>query len=234
VSDYFVEDTEKLPFATSVKIFERHLPHFLAVWLAWWLRFRKRIGFPVRPVYATRWDPLLKWHTREDMPAQALSRWSPLIEQLEDLGFTVCGWLISDTIGPKKEASACFLNDTGNILATVLWLQICDVERTQLSLVSYRNDGTEILTAALPEDQQMMAAAITPDFVDLICEAANTSPGKLIRIHSRHPALTEAMHFSCDSLKRHFQQQRIRFFEFARDSGLLRPLSEGEIRSVNG
>lgn len=233
MADYFVEDAEKLPFAISVKIFERHLPHFVAVWLAWWLRFRKRVGFPVRPLYATHWDPAVKWRLREDMPAQALSRWSPLIEQLEDLDFRACGWLKSDTIGQKEEAFACFLNGAGNMMATLLWLRIRTIEQTQLSLISYRNDGTEILTAALPEDQQMMAVAVVPGFVDLVCAAANTSPVKLNRIHSERPELTEAMHFACDSLKSHYKQQRIRFFEHARNAGFLRPLSDREIRSLS-
>ncbi len=199
MSEYYTEDCEKLPFATSVKLYQQHLPRWLAVYLAAWLRFRAFIRMPPRLDSAARWSPEFEWQTREEMPARALSRWAPHLERLQDCGFDICGWSKSDTIGAKKVANAFLLDEPGATLATVLWVRMgaktC-IEQTQVSFTSYTSDGGEIITMALPRDQQLLIGAIAPYYANLLSMAKSTPLEKVYRAHCERPGVEDPIAFS--------------------------------------
>lgn len=232
MSDYFVEDTESLPFATSVKLYESHLPRWAAAWLAGWLRFRKLIGLPVRPLYAARWSPQVQWQTREAMPAQALSRWAPILEQLLDLGFEPCGWVSSDTIGCKAESHAFLLNEAGRTLATILWVRIGDTEQTTPSFTSYGADGSEFVTAALPEDQLLLVKTLMPDYITMVSAPSRTPVGDLYRLHAERAERAASIPLTMHSFAWHYERQRLKLFEHSCAKGSIRHLSDREVRAL--
>jgi hypothetical protein len=232
MSEYYTEDCDKLPFATSVELYQQQLPRWLAVYLAAWLRFRAFIGMPPRPESASRWSPDFEWQTRDEMPAKALSRWAPHLERLQDCGFNICGWSRSDTIGAKEEANAFLLDESGTTLATILWIRMAAkhcIEQTQVSFTSYKNDGGEIVTMALPDDQQLLTGAVVPDYADLLSLAKSTSVVKVYRTHCERPGVADSIAFSSEGVCKHFRQQRIRLFEHSCNIGLIRTLSLREV-----
>lgn len=234
MSDFYIEDIDRLPFTTSVELFRQELPQYTAVCLAAWFRFRKVIGLSPQPLYASRWDPDADWQQRDMMPAKALSRWAPHLERLEDSGFSTCGWHRSETIGAKEEANVFLLDETGSTLASLMWLTIRDIEQTQLSLTSYRQDGTEIMTAALPPGQQMLASLMVPDYVDLVYVDENTAQRKQLRLHQERLTAENPIQFTPLSLPPYYRQQRIRLFQYARDKGFVRPATDREVKFLSG
>lgn len=232
MSDYYAEDCDRLPFATSVALYQRHVPRWFALYMAAWPRFRAFIGLPLKLDYATRWAPDFEWQSRDEMPARALSRWAAYLERLQDCGFEVCGWVKSDTIGAKEEANAFLLDEPGTTLATVLWLRMgaktC-IEQTQVSFTSFASDGGEIMTMALPKSQQLLTGAVAPDYVDLVTMKKSTPVEDVYRTHCERLELGAITALTQESLLTHYTQQRIRLFEHSRNTGLLRALTQREI-----
>ena len=229
MSDFYIEVFERLPFSTLVELYKQHVPRFLANGLVGWLKFRTALGFPQMPQYGFRWSPDFDWQSLDEMPAQALSRWAPLLERLEDLGFTLCGCAESEVIGSKQEATSLLMNESGIIMASLLWLKISTIEQTRLSFTSYRDDGTEIMTAELPETEQLISVSLTPEYVNLTYEPDTISPEKLYRVHCDRPQINEAISFSRETLLEHYRKQRIKLFDHTRKKEFVRSLTSREV-----
>ena len=236
--DYYTEVLDNLPFATTVRLFEQHLPKWFAYGLAGWFRLRVRLGIPPKPRYASRWNSRFESQPREEMPARALSRWAPRLERLHDLGFSVCGWSKSETIGAKEEALALLLDRQGTTLAQLLWIRMIGghgiEEQTPLSFTSYFADGSELMTMALPADQLMLTDAMVPEYVDARFLTNTVPVAKVYAKHCDQPSMKSALRFSSDEAVAKFEQQRICFFEHAKQAGFIRRLSLREVESVRG
>ncbi|MCA9050873.1 MAG: hypothetical protein KDA89_19180 [Planctomycetaceae bacterium] len=233
MSDYYAEDPESLPWDVNVSLYAQHLPRIIAACLAGWLRFRRWLGFPVTPLSASRWHELTAWHSHEDMPSQALSRWAPVIEQLEDLGFTICGRIRSDTIGPKTEATIFLLDESGRTVATIVWLKVGSIQQTTLSMTSYLQDGIEIATLALPPDQQQMLEFMAPPYMQAVAVSHRTSPRQQFQTHTKRPDVARAIAFTADTFLPYYRIRRKEFFESSLNKRTIRPLSPREIRRLS-
>lgn len=231
--DYYTEDPESLPYDINVAVYAQHVPWILAVTVVRWRRFRRWIGRPVPQTSASRWHELIEWHSHADMPAQALSRWAPIIEQLEDLGFEIVGRIRSDTIGQKTEATIFLLDRSGQTVATIIWMQIGDIQQTQLTMTSYLHDGTEIATLALPPVQQIMLESIAPAYMQTHAMSHRTSPQKLFHTHRQRTQVSEAVVFTPETFLPFYQKQRKTFFEHSCQKGTLRKLHPREVRSLS-
>ena len=236
--EYYTDVIDSLPFATKVELFKRQMPRWLAFCMAAWFALWFFLGRVPRPRYAARWKSTFVNQLREEMPARALSRWAPRIERLGDLGFSVLGWSKSETIGAKQEAVVLLLNEQGTSLAQVLWIRMIGghgiEEQTRASFTSFRSDGTELLTAALPDDQLMLTKVLVPDYVNG-CFLADTVPvEKVYQQHSGRPDLDGTLKFSRDEALVQYEQYRVRFFQHARDAGFIRLLSPDEVEFTRG
>ena len=232
MSEYYAEDPESLPYEVNVALYARHLPRFIAVCLARWLRLRRWLGRPAAPMSASRWHELTAWYSHDDMPSEALSRWAPMIEQLEDLGFEICGRVLSDTIGKKTEATIFLLDKSGTTLATIIWLQIGTVKQTQLTMTSYLSDGSEIATLALPADQQQMLQSLAAPYMRAVSMSHRTSPRKLYQTHTERPEVVGAIVFTKDNFLPYYRIQRKKFFDHSLNKGSLRQLRPNEVRRL--
>lgn len=228
--DYYTEDPESLPYNINVALYAHHIPRIIAIIVVRWRRFRRWIGRPVLQASASRWHERIDWHSHADMPAQALSRWAPIIEQLEDLGFEIVGRILSDTIGTKTEATIFLLDRSGQTVATIIWMQIGDIQQTQLTMTSYLHDGTEIATLALPPDQQIMLEYIAPAYMLTQSMSHRTSPKKLFHTHGQRTQVSEAVVFTPNTFLPFYQKQRKTFFEHSCQKGTLRQLHPKEVR----
>lgn len=232
MSEYFAEDTESLPYDINVSLYAQHLPRFMAVVLVGWRRFRRWLGRPVTPVSASRWCELTAWHSHTDMPSQALSRWAPIIEQLEDLGFEICGRICSDTIGSKTEATIFLRDASGQTIASIIWMQIGSIEQTLLTMTSYLHGGTEIATLALPPDQQLMLQLIAAPYMQAVAMSHRTSPGKLFQVHTERPEVADAIVFTADTFLPYYRDRRKAFFDHSHNKGIIRQLRPDEVLHI--
>jgi hypothetical protein len=236
--EYYTDVIDNLPFATKVELFKRQMPLWLAFSLAAWFAFWFYLGRVPKPQYAALWKSKFVNQLREEMPARALSRWAPRIERLSDLGFCVLGWSKSEIIGAKQEAVVLLLNEQGTTLAQVLWIRMMGghgiEEQTRVSFTSFLPDETELLTAALPDDQLMLTKVLVPDYVNG-CFLTETVPiEKVYQRHSGRSEMDGILTFSRDEALVQFEHNRVRFFQHARNAGFLRPLSPAEVEFTRG
>lgn len=216
----------------NVSLYAQHLPRFMAVVLVRWRRFRRWLGCPVTPLSASRWYDLTAWDSHADMPSQALSRWAPIIEQLENLGFEICGRIRSDTIGSKTEATIFLRDASGQTIASIIWMQIGSIEQTLLAMTSYLHEGIEIATLALPPDQQLMLNSIAAPYMQAVALSHHTLPRKLFQAHTERPEVAKAIVFTADTFLPYYRDRRKEFFDYSLGKGTLRQLRPNEVRRL--
>lgn len=231
-SDYYTDTVDELPFSAVVDLYAQSVPRLLANVLVGWSRLRSTLGVPVMPLYGSLWNPDLEWQQRREMPAQGLSRLAPWIEKVEDLGFEINGWVKNETVGNKSEVNCFLVNEADHTVAQLLWLQIESIEHSKLTFTSYLGDGTEIVTAALPIQQQALAALLAPEYIKFATRPQDTSPRELYRVHTERSEGSAAIPLTHETLLPLYRRQRKRLFEFGVESKVLRPLSEREFRHL--
>ncbi|MFT5326167.1 MAG: hypothetical protein ACI8P0_004041 [Planctomycetaceae bacterium] len=237
--EFYVDSFDSLPFGKTVDLFSNQLPRWSAFVLAAWYRLRYWLGCPPKPEYATRWCDTFVSQPREDLPARALSRWAPYIEELRDLGFTEIAWSNSDTIGAKAEALIILLDETGTTLVLLLWMRMSSKggyleEQTSISLVSYYPDGRELMTGAIPRAQLTLVDTLTPDYVDARFLGIPIAIANLIQQHTERQEQNDILQFTPEGILAHYQKQVLRFFKHECEAGFLRPLSPHEVEYAKG
>lgn len=229
-SDYYTDVIDELPFSTVVDLYANSVPRFMATLIVGWGRLRTKLGFPAMPMYASLWDPNLEWQQRRDLPARSLSRMAPWIEKLEDRGFEISGWIKSEIVGNKEEVYCFLLNESGDTVAQLMWLRIGAIEQKQLTFMSYRGDGTELMTAGLPPEQEPLVACLSPEYVDFVSRSSEMPLQDLYRVHTERPEISAAISLTHETFRSLYRIQRERFFESCLERKVLRPLSDREFR----
>lgn len=235
--DYFTEDSDRIPFGIRVSMFQQHLPKWAAVLLAVQLTVRYWLRGSEKARHGTLWEPDYQWQTKDEMPAEAQSRWAPWIEELEDLRFTVCGFRSSKTIGNKEEATCLLIDPSQTTLATLLWLRMGGREgivQNTPSFTSWGQDETELVTMAVPEVQHQLAKILTPDYAELVCVSDKKPLKAVYKQHLGRSDVQGAVRFSVERILAQYKQLRVRYFHYATKSRVLRRLSPKEVTSLTG
>lgn len=234
MSGYYAEDPDILPFDIAVRLYQQSLPYPLAFLAVVWRRFWHRREILPMPISASRWQEELVWDERNDMPAKALARWAPKLEKLDDLGFEICSWILSDTIGAKEEANVYLRSECGTVFAQLLWMQTNGIEQIRISMISYPADGTEIITSAAPRHERLLVDSLVPDFVHLKCMPLRTQIDGLLNHHKDRTDQREILTLTASEFEEHFAKQRLRLFEYFVSSGAIRKLTHDEIMYLTG
>lgn len=232
--EYYVDSFDNLPFAKTVDLFSNQLPRWSAFMLAAEYRLRYWLGFAPKPEYATRWCDTFVSEPREDLPARALSRWAPYLEELRDLGFTEIARLNSDTIGAKAESLIILLDETGTTLVLLTWMRMSakggyTEEQTSISFVSYYPDGRELMTGAIPRAQLTLVDVLTPDYVDAQFLGIPIKIANLFQQHKERQEQNDVLQFTPEGILAHYQNQALRFFKYECEAGYLRILAPHEV-----
>lgn len=231
MSNYYAEDLDSLPIKLVALAMADEIPIWLATVLVRWHRFRARIGWPVRQLSATKWNPKINWSDRPH-PNAAARVWGPWLEQFDDLGFEHVGWVESETIGHKREANDWLGNHEGTIFVQLNWTKIGSVEDSSVCLLSFLDNQRELQTISIRNQwQNEFLAHIAPDYVD-VTSVKTKSAEKLLRAHQEQLALANPLSLSTTEFKFQLTQQRERFLEHSIKIGSLRELSEKEARAL--
>ncbi|WP_145429158.1 hypothetical protein [Symmachiella dynata] len=166
------------------------------------------------------------------MPACALSRWAPQIEELEDLGFSLCGYIKSDTIGQKCEAYSYWIDPHGVVVSQLCWQMHSSIEQTRRSMISYFPQGREMITASLSPDESLLSTVLSPDYITCHCEPETTSIKQLYGIHNNHPEIAEAACLTKDAFLATYREHRIKFMNDVIENGFIRQLTQREVNQL--
>ena len=233
---YYAEELTAAPFASMARGLKNILPAPMAYAIAAYFRLRGMLRWPLKAEYAVGGIGSGTEAPREAMPPRALSRWAPILEQLQDLGFQPLQYRIMDVIGAKEQAAAVFLDSAGGTLATLEWIRLRGAggpeEQTPLEFNSYGADDPEIMTGWIKEEHIAMCDMLRLEFVDIEFHPDTRSIARVYRKHQERVAGRSIFTMTPEAALAEHRKRAERRFNWLVGRGLLRPLRESEIAAV--
>lgn len=233
---YYAEEITAIPFSLLKRRMSSVIPGPTAFVMAAAFRLRGLLGMPLKPTYATGELGSEQDVSYDALPARALSRWAPILEEFRDLGFVPLTYSLPDMIGEKQQAAACFLDPTGSTIATLEWIRMRGAggieERTPFEFNSYAKDDPDVMTGAATKEDMVLADLLQLDFVDLQILPSHIRPSEIYR---RHLERTRGRQFYQMTPETAIEENRTRAkrrFQWLLDKGLLRPLRPAEVACV--
>ncbi len=176
---YYSDDSARMPFGILVKSISSQVPQPWAWLVAAEIRIRCMFGKKRRPPYGVGFPGTERVVSPSDLPAPAIARWAPILEQLRDLGFEQLKCEIAQIVGVKLSCSVTLLDRPGSTVAILEWSRLNGpggmVEITPLELDSYREDAPDIVTGVVRKIHVPTAGMIKLDSVEMI-NLDNTRP----------------------------------------------------------
>jgi hypothetical protein len=234
--DYYTEEITALKFQTLNRCMSAIAPAPVGWTLAAWFRLRGLLHWPMKATYGVGGPNSGQVVERDALPARALSRCAPIIEQLGDLGFSPLQYAISDTIGQKHQVVVLFLDQPGSTLATLVWMRMRGgegaIDKATVEFNSYAAEDPEIMTGYVAQEELVFADMLKLAFVDTLVLSNNL---RLAEVYRRHVARTEGR--SCYALTaetgiEEHRKRSLRRFQWTVEQGLLRRLSPAEVARV--
>lgn len=144
-----------------------------AAWIvAALIRIAGKFGKGLPPSHGVGFPGTEKIVGPEELPAPAIARWAPALEQLRDLGFEPLKCEIAQTVGTKLNCSTTLIDELGTTTAVLEWSRMKGAkgmeEVTPLELNSYREDNPDIVTAVVRKTDIAMSEMVNIDSVDMI------------------------------------------------------------------
>jgi hypothetical protein len=233
---YFTEELTALEFHTLHKCLAAAAPEPLAWGLAAWFRLRGKLRWPLKPTYGAGDLDSGQIVSRDALPARALSRWAPIIEQLGDLGFSPLEYKIADTIGEKQNTVALLLDEPGSVIATLSWIRMragdSAIEKAPVEFNSYALSDPEIMTACVTTEELPLADMLQLPFVDPLVLSDTVRLAEIYRRHVARTAGRSCYQMSPGQASQEHRRRSERRFQWTLEKGLLRPLSPAEIAHV--
>jgi hypothetical protein len=235
---YFAEEITAVPFEILARSLCNVAPAAFAYPLAAFFRLRGMVSWPLRPMYAVGELGSERIVDPTELPTRALSRWAPLIKQLDDLGFIPLKYAIADMIGEKEHVAAVFLDALGTTMVTLEWLRMRGAdgleEKSPFEFNSYGDEDPEIMTGAMNKEDLILADMLTLDFVDAELLSNEMS---LRQVYYRHKERIRSRTFyqmTTEAALKEHETRTVRRFTWAVERGLLRSLSQREIERLRG
>jgi len=233
---YYTEELTTIPFKTMRRSMAAMIPGPLAFGVAAYFRLRGLLRWPLPPTYATGdvgSERVVAW---ESLPARALSRWAPLIEQFRDLHFRPLKYSIGDTIGVKQQAAAVFLDAAGTTLATLEWIRMRGAdgitEQSPFEFNSYAAEDPELMTGVVEDSARAMADLLKIAFVDAVLVSNRLTVAAAYRQHLTRIEGRPVFCLASEAALQEHERRRARRFAWAVQAGLLRWLSTAEVARV--
>lgn len=225
-----------VPFKLLARAMSNAAPAPLAYLLAAFFRLRGLMKWPLQPMYAVGEHGSERTVQRDEMPGRALARWAPITEQLEDLGFRALKYQIADVIGEKEQVAALFLDASGTTVATLEWLRMRGAdgfeERSPLEFNSYGDDDPEVMTAAMTDEDLVLADMLQLEFVDSVLLSNRTPIRQLYERHEARVQRRSVYQMTPDAALEEHEKRSERRFSWVVRRGLLRPLRQAEVEML--
>ena len=232
---YYAEELTAVPFKSLRRVLAMSVPGPLAFGLAAFFRLRGLLRWPLPPTYAMGdlgSERVVAW---ESLPARALSRWAPLIEQFRDLHFQPLKYSLGNVIGTKEQVAAVFLDAAGSTLVTLEWIRLPGAdgieERTPLEFNSYADVDPEFMTGVVDEPTLALADVLRIAFVDAVLLSDRLTVAEAYRRHLWIQGRT-VFHLTPEAALREHERRKARRFAWTVKTGLLRPLTAAEAARV--
>ncbi len=230
---YFGEDTSKVPFKFLVHAISPMMPKPLAWLVAAVIRIMGKFGKGLPPAHGMGFPGTETVVGPEDIPAPAIARWAPLLEQLKDLGFEPLKCAISKSVGVKLNCSTTLLDDSGTTVAILDWSRMNAAngmeEITPLEFNSYRDDAPDIVTGVTRKIDVPMAEMLQLDSVELISLENNRPLAQRYQEHRDRCQGKRVMQLNYDSALQVVKERAQQRFEGMLQWGYLRELMPEEI-----
>lgn len=233
---YYTEDISAIPFRVMRKGMSQTVPSLIAWPFAAVLRLRGLLGKPLAASDGVGFPGSETSVLHNQLPARALSRWAPFLEQLADLGFQPVQFEISDTVGAKRQASSLFINRSGTTLATLVWIRMPGAnelqEHTSLEFNSYAEADPEIVTHAVRKEFMAYTELINLDYLDML-SLDIVLPVQ--EIYEQHLSRIEGRRVYKMAPERALQvhvERSLRRFDRLLETGVLRELSPAEVQRL--
>lgn len=233
---YFAEEITAVPFRALRKSLSTVVPVPLAFVLAAFFRVRGILRWPLKPTYAVGGVGTEQEVGHEALPAQALSRWAPILEELRDLGFSPLKYSLADVIGEKQQAAAVFVDGPGSTIATLEWIRMRGgegiEEKTPFEFNSYAHADPEVMTGSVTKEDMALSDMLKLEFVDLLVLPNHHRPSEIYQRHLDRIRGRSFYQMTPEAALMEHRKRTERRFQWALDAGLLRPLSSSEVSYV--
>lgn len=233
---YYSEDTAKIPFKFLVHAISPMMPKPFAWITAGVIRIMGKFGKGLPPSHGTGFPDTEKVVGPEDLPAPAIARWAPLLEQLKDLGFEPLKSEIAATVGVKLSCSTTLLDAPGTTVASLVWTRMNAAngmeEITPLELNSYRDDAPDIVTGVTRKIDVPMAEMLQLDSVEMISFDDTRPLAQRYQEHQDRCQGKRVMQLNHDTALRVIRERAQQRFEGLMQQGLIRELRPEEIERL--
>jgi hypothetical protein len=170
------------------------------------------------------------------LPAPAIARWAPILEQLRDLGFQPLKCETADTVGAKLQCSTVLLDPPGETLAILEWIRMPAAngmeENTPLELNSYCDGEPDIVTGVVRKIDVAMSEMLNIDSVDLISLENNRPLAEHYATHQQRCVGKKLVRLTEENALRVVSERAQRRQQEVMDWGFLRELKPEEIERL--
>jgi hypothetical protein len=197
---------------------------------------RKLLGWRPRATFGAARVESLPTVLPDLVPDNVLTEISPYLRACAGAGFSLAFYLKGNYIGSRRGYSAVFLNRSGSVCATVVWLRLWGGSFTKTSVVfachTCLADGVELSTGPL-DDKHWNPELVPPD-QQLMRLPIGTPPEEVIDLHSqRIDSLGNVVRFDQESLANHVVTKAQKLFDFMVAKGIYVPITDREVQRLS-
>ncbi|MEM8944088.1 MAG: hypothetical protein AAGD11_02815 [Planctomycetota bacterium] len=233
---YYSENISKIPLPMLVQALAATMPRWIAWVLAIVVRTVDRFGKGLPPSHGVGFVGTEKVVGVDAIPAPAIARWAPLLEQLRDLGFEPIKCELAETVGTKLNCSTTLLDKLGTTTAIVEWSRMKGSagmeEITPIELNSYRENAADIVTGIVRKIDVPMASMFEVDGVDMISLENNCPLAQRYQEHRDRCHDRQLMRLDTESALKVVHDRAQRRFAALLKTGFLRELTAEEITEL--
>lgn len=233
---YYTEDTKNIPFRFLVHAISPMMPKPLAWVVAGTIRLFGKFGKGLPPAYGSGFPGSERVGEPGDLPASAIARWAPILEQLKDLDFEPLKCAISDTVGVKMNCSTLLLDPPGTTIAILEWSRINAAngieEVTPLEFNSYRDDAPDIVTGVVRKIDVPMSEMLEIDSVEMISLEDNRPLAQRYQEHRDRCQGKRVLQMTFDKALEVARERAEKRFDQLLETGIIRELKPAEIEKL--
>ncbi|TWT78213.1 hypothetical protein Pla123a_10030 [Posidoniimonas polymericola] len=232
---YYAEDISKVPYKLLRGALAKQLG-IVAGPVAFAFRLAGRFGLRLPPNCGVGFPGTDVEVDPSELPAAAVAKWAPLLEQLADLGFEPLRVRKSRVVGMKLQYAATLYQPRHGCVAILEWMRMQGAEgleeNTPLEFDSYCERGPDVMTGMVRREDVPLGAMFQLADVEIENHDNRGPLAERLARHRERCRGRDVIPLHADNVGPLIDDRANRRFGALMESGLLRELSEQEVERL--